>query len=88
MSEKGIKVSEKLSCYLKVGSANFGFFRCVRFRSFTMSAVRILKKPCAIEQNKLMFGLGLYLIEIILYSSTMSVRVACTKRKNINSSLS
>ena len=45
-----------------------------------MLAVRILKEPCAIELNKVLFDLRLYLIEICLYSLTMSVRIACTKR--------
>ena len=73
-------MSEKLSCDLEVGSANFGCFQFLWLRSFTISAAIILKNPCAIELNKVTPCLGLYSFEIVLYSLTISVRVAGTKR--------
>ena len=79
LSGKKFKVSKKLSCDLEIGSANMGFLRWVRIMSFTISTVRILKKPCAIELNKVILCLRLYSIEIVLYSFILSVRVACTK---------
>ena len=41
--------------------------------------MRILKKTCAIELNEVLFCFRLYLIEIVLYTFTMSVKVARTK---------
>ena len=77
---KFVEVSEKLSEDLDFKCVFLGFLFCVSLRSFTISAVRMSKDPCAIELSKVILFLGLYLIDIVLKNLTMSVRVACTKR--------
>ena len=61
-------------------SATLGLLWRVSSRLLTMSAVRNLKKPCAIELKLVMFCLGLYLIETVLYSFITRVIVYCMKR--------
>ena len=60
--------------------ANLGLLWRLSIRSFTISAVRILKKPCAIELNIVKFSFSLYLIVIVSYSLMMRVSVGCMKR--------
>ena len=56
----------KLSKDLDFKSVLLGFLFRVSLRSLTIRAVRTLKKPCAIELNKVILFLRLYLLDIVL----------------------